>query len=335
MRGTTGASLLSAMLVIALGLAGCGPSRCGQRPGDRLLRCGDEIVAAGQFFHTGTPVVLWMDPGGYDAYRCRRHFQPELIMPHAPAAPTDPNRYGTRRNLPKDVRERVSARGWSLDEARAVVDQFVIHYDACGTSARCFKVLHDLRGLSVQFMLDLDGTIYQTLDLKERAWHAGTANDRSIGVEIANIGAYRNMKVPDEWYAKDLFGWPYVRIPAKIEERNVRTPWFVARPASKELATGVINGQDLMQYDFTPQQYDALVKLVATLNRVFPKLRIDVPRDSDGAVRTDVLSETELAQWSGLLGHLHVTKEKVDPGPAFDWDRVIEEARRERGSCWR
>jgi len=334
MRRTTGASLLAAMLVIALGLAGCGPSRCGQRPGDRLLRCGDEIVAAGQFFHTGTPVVLWMDPGGYDAYRCRRHFQPELIMPHAPAAPTDPNRYGTRRNLPKDVQGRVSARGWSLDEARAVVDQFVIHYDACGTSARCFKVLHDLRGLSVQFMLDLDGTIYQTLDLKERAWHAGTANDRSIGVEIANIGAYRNMKVPDEWYAKDLFGWPYVRIPAKIEERNVRTPWFVARPATKELATGVINGQELMQYDFTPEQYDALVKLVATLNRVFPKLRIDVPRDSDGAVRADVLSETELAQWSGLLGHSHVTKEKVDPGPAFNWDRVIEQARRERGSCW-
>ena len=24
-------------------------------PGDRLFRCGDEIVAAGQFFHTGTP----------------------------------------------------------------------------------------------------------------------------------------------------------------------------------------------------------------------------------------------------------------------------------------
>ena len=39
-------------------------------------------------------------------------------------------------------------------------------------------------------MLDLDGTIYQTLDLKERAWHATTSNSRSVGIEIANIGAY-------------------------------------------------------------------------------------------------------------------------------------------------
>src|SRR5262245_49945725 len=39
-------------------------------------RKGDEIVAAGQFFHTGTPVVLWMDPGGYDAYRVERRFAP-------------------------------------------------------------------------------------------------------------------------------------------------------------------------------------------------------------------------------------------------------------------
>ena len=51
-------------------------------------------------------------------------------------------------------------------------------------------MLHDLRGLSVHFMLDLDGTIYQTLDLKEGAWHATVANGRSIGIEIANIGAY-------------------------------------------------------------------------------------------------------------------------------------------------
>ena len=109
-------------------------------------------------------------------------------------------------------------------------------------------------------------------------------------------------------------------------------PSPAASVASKEIITGVINGQELMQYDFTLEQYDALVKLVAALNCIFPKLRIDVPRDGDGAVRSDVLSKAELAQWSGLLGHSHVTREKVDPGPAFNWDRVIEEARRERGN---
>jgi len=39
------------------------------------------------------------------------------------------------------------------------VVQFVFHYDVCGFSQRCFDVLHDHRGLSVHFMLDVDGTI--------------------------------------------------------------------------------------------------------------------------------------------------------------------------------
>ena len=71
-----------------------------------------------------------------------------------------------------------------------MVDQFVIHFDARGSSRKCFEILQDVRGLSVHFMLDLDGTIYQTLDVKEKAWHATIANGRSIGVEVANIGAY-------------------------------------------------------------------------------------------------------------------------------------------------
>ena len=40
--------------------------------------------------------------------------------------------------------------------------------DVEGYSKGTFRVLHDMRGLSVHFMLDLDGTIYQTLDLKVR-----------------------------------------------------------------------------------------------------------------------------------------------------------------------
>ncbi|HXS69039.1 MAG TPA: hypothetical protein VN761_09365, partial [Candidatus Polarisedimenticolia bacterium] len=39
--------------------AGC---KTGPLAGQMEPRRGDEIVAAGQFFHTGTPVVLWMDP---------------------------------------------------------------------------------------------------------------------------------------------------------------------------------------------------------------------------------------------------------------------------------
>jgi N-acetyl-anhydromuramyl-L-alanine amidase AmpD len=86
--------------------------------------------------------------------------------------------------------ERVKEQGWTLSDLQEQVDQFVIHFDVCGTSRQCFKILHDIRGLSVQFMCDIDGTIYQTLDLKESAWHATISNSRSVGIEIANLGAF-------------------------------------------------------------------------------------------------------------------------------------------------
>src|SRR4051812_43490117 len=44
------------------------------RPLTFMPRKGDEIVVAGQMFHTGTRVVTWMDAGGYDAYRTERRF---------------------------------------------------------------------------------------------------------------------------------------------------------------------------------------------------------------------------------------------------------------------
>jgi len=52
-----------------------------------------------------------------------------------------------------------------------------------------------------------------------------------------------------------------------------------------------------------------------------------VPRGPDGKVRNDVLSEEELKNFHGLVGHWHITKQKQDPGPAFDWDRVLNRAR--------
>jgi N-acetyl-anhydromuramyl-L-alanine amidase AmpD len=181
-----------------------------------------------------------------------------------------------------------------------------------------------MRGLSVHFMLDLDGTIYQTLDVKERAWHAGSANDRSVGIEIANMGAYENMDTLDKWYARDEDGRTYITFPEGYGETGIRTPEFVARPARNEPIIGEINGRELMQYDLTNEQYESLIKLTATLCQALPRITPDYPRDADGNLRTSVLSEQEMTDFSGLIGHWHVTKRKVDPGPAFDWDRVVD-----------
>jgi N-acetyl-anhydromuramyl-L-alanine amidase AmpD len=303
------------------------------KPGKISQRKGDEIVVAGQFIHTGTAVVLWMDPGGFDAYRVERRFS---SMDHADWASSQmdvrdlhsPNRFDMRTGLTAAQAELVRGGGWDLATLQSVVDQFVIHYDAAGTSRTCFKILHDARGLSVHFMLDLDGTIYQTLDLKERAWHATTSNSRSIGIEIANRGAFgpNEKEVFKDWYRKDASG-TFITIPASAGTNTQRTVGFIGRPARPDLVVGMIQGQTLRQYDLTPQQYQALIRLTAALCKTFPNLKCDYPRDASGHLITCKLPDKTLAGYHGLLGHFHIQTNKVDPGPAFQWDLVVNGAR--------
>jgi N-acetyl-anhydromuramyl-L-alanine amidase AmpD len=263
------------------------------RPGDPLQRRGDEIVVCGQLFHTGgARVVLWTDPGGYDAYRIEPRF-PSTAPTSAPA--TRPAAHFNRRV------DSIAPEQWDLPRLQQTVDQFVLHYDAAGSSRECFRILHDVRGLSVHFMLDTDGTIYQTLDLKERAWHATTSNSRSVGIEIANIGAYADPNDP------------------LLDRAGMQS----------ELVHDEVQGQSLYQHDFTPQQYDSLIKLTATLCKVLPRIRCDYPRGERGQLIRHKLPDDVLNAYQGVLGHYHIQTNKTDPGPAMEWDRVIDGARRQ------
>jgi N-acetylmuramoyl-L-alanine amidase len=301
--------------------------------GEKLTRRGDEIIVCGQLYHTTAKVVLWVDPGGYDAYRVERRFAPlEKAGWGEEAVPNlrRPNRFRTRTSgLSRPELERVRGGGWDLPLLQRVVDQFVIHFDARGTSRRCFEILHDVRGLSVHFMLDLDGTIYQTLDLKECAQHATIANSRSIGIEIANIGAFpEGGKDPfGLWYRRGPDGRVEIVEPGATGGRASSDQRSALRPSRAEPVTGTVQGQRLRQYDFTAAQYDALARLTATLCKHFPNIKCDYPRDASGALVTHKLPDRDLARYQGILGHYHVQTNKVDPGPAFQWDRLIETAR--------
>jgi N-acetyl-anhydromuramyl-L-alanine amidase AmpD len=180
-------------------------------------------------------------------------------------------------------------------------------------------------------MLDLDGTLYQTLDLKERAWHATTSNSRSIGIEIANIGAFDSAdeKAPfHTWYKADAEGYMRIQIPAELGgEGCQRTTNFVGRPSRPQPVSGKVQGRDLVQFDLTPEQYRSLVKLTAALCRIFPKIKCDYPRDEEGHLIPHKLSDLELEKYQGLLGHYHIQENKIDPGPAFQWDYVVEGVR--------
>lgn len=310
----------------------------------------DAIVVAGQRFHVGARVVLWTEPPHYDAYSTKARFaeastddeglryQPgrvrrvsrdnpeyELLPAEGPDERTDLQK---QRTIVEREDVLVAPASGDLRALRDVVDQFVLHYDVCGVSQTCFRVLQDDRKLSVQFLLDVDGTIYQTLDGRETAWHATISNPRSIGIEIANIGAYPLgvAKALDTWYGSDSAG-PYVRIPARLGDGGVRTEGFVGRPARPERIVGEVQGERLQQYDFTPEQYASLVKLTAALCRAFPKIEPDAPRDEDGRVLDRALSAEQWREFRGILGHYHVQKNKTDPGPAFDWEPYLAAVR--------
>src|SRR6266536_2328599 len=132
MRNTPRAFVVSALAAVSLLVSSCYTAR----PRTFVPRKGDEIIVAGKLFHTGTRVVTWMDPGGYDAYRVERRFSDleESSWEKSKEAVKDlrtPNRYGLRRDpvlTPADL-ERVRGGGWDLPTLRNVVDQFVIHYD--------------------------------------------------------------------------------------------------------------------------------------------------------------------------------------------------------------
>jgi N-acetyl-anhydromuramyl-L-alanine amidase AmpD len=334
MRKRVALPALRCLVVFTLALVVIGCASKPPRVGLQVPRKGDEIMVAGQLFHTGAPVVLWTDPGGYDAYRTERRFAPwrESSYQATTQAVRDidaPNRYGVREQVLTDEElEQVRGGGWPLELLQEKVDQFVIHYDVCGTSRTCFKVLHDVRGLSVQFMLDLDGTIYQTCDLKERAWHATKSNPRSVGIEIANMGAYQNPIAVKEWYETRADGKTYITIPPRFGDGGIRDKSVVLKPIRDEMVSGPIHGETYRQYDLTAQQYESLTKLTATLCTVLPRITCDYPRDTGGGVVTTNLSDDQWTNYTGVLGHYHVQRNKQDPGPAFQWDRVIGDARK-------
>lgn len=294
-------------------------------------KTGDEIVVCGERFHVGAPVVLWTQFPGYDGThlvpdpKAKKDLKPgeapPMVLAYEP---------GRSRRISEGMLEVLVAPG-SRDRASlaAVVDQFVLHYDVCGVSRTCHKVLRD-RGLSVHFLLDVDGTIYQTMDLADTAWHATKSNPRSIGVEIANMGAYarRDAAVFSEWYARDAAG-TYLQLPERLKGGGVRTEGFVGRPARDELVAGTIQKTLYHQYDFTTEQYASLAKLAAALCTALPRIGPDAPRDAQGRVVNHVLSDAEWERFHGILGHYHVQANKQDPGPAFDWEPFLRRVRAE------
>ena len=219
---------------------------------------GSHIVYAGNFYDIDWPnVVLWNNELGFSA---------------------------------KDGHYRASQK---LRKPRI----FINHWDVCLTSKMCQRVL-DQRGISVHFLIsepDQDGKciIYQTMDMNDVAYHAGNANQYSIGVEICNPYYLRY----DDWHVRN--GLP------------LRPRW-----------TGTVRGKELEEhlgfYDVQIRAAQALWRAVADACDI--PLRCPI---SNGKM-IDRLYEPALHDWTGFCHHYHtdVKKRKIDCA-GFDLQKYL------------
>ena len=174
---------------------------------------------------------------------------------------------------------------------------FVNHWDVCLSSRACQSVL-DKRGISVHFLIDNDGTIYQTLDMQHAAWHAGSerANRASVGVEISN--AYYPKY--QDWYVRNGF-----------EER----PMIEGAWVHHNLLDPFMG--------FYPKQLEALKALWAAIHKA-TGIPLKTPLNQFGNTSTQYEQEVTYGKFTGFVSHYHVSKRKIDCA-GLDIKKLLEE----------
>ena len=161
---------------------------------------------------------------------------------------------------------------------------FVAHWDVCLSARSCFKVLKK-RNLSVHFLIDNDGTIYQLMDCNDVAWHAGNrkVNNTSIGVEISNAYYLKYQS----WYKANGFG---------------------DRPIWEDVK---VHGRALDNFlGFYPMQIVAFRALVDALNKAYD-IPLVAPMKNNKLVET-IYDKAKDATFKGVVNHYHITKRKID-----------------------
>ncbi len=140
--------------------------------------------------------------------------------------------------------------------------------------------------LSVHFVIDHKGTIFQMADVDSRGAHCAGAyasfspNSVSVGIEV--IGRLTDFR----------------KVPSK----------GIERPRVRE----TIHGVEMDVDEMLPAQCEAAAQLCEALCTLYA-LPLRVPERPDGAVSLEMMNEKAAAVFTGCCGHLHVGA-KPDPG---------------------
>lgn len=182
----------------------------------------------------------------------------------------------------------------------------VLHYTAdAGGAVDWFR---DPRSrASAHFVLARDGSVVQMVDLDETAWHAGDykINRESVGIEVVNWGELT---------------WA---------DRGYRTWTGVYLRPDEVVASG---GYFWQRY--TDGQIEAIFTLldfVSVVSGIPLRFFFDGQPGMFGSERPIPLwlpAGLRCAPWrfevgSGVFGHCHLSRGKVDPGPHLPWEMLL------------
>jgi len=182
------------------------------------------------------------------------------------------------------------------------VEMIVVHFTASGSGTGVVSWFKNPQSrVSAHYIIDHDGKILQLVKDGDTAWHAGLPGDlarndairpnpRSIGIEIVNWGPLE--KRDDKYY-----NWTGNEHLGQVAE---------------------VGGK--YWEPFTEAQCESLIELVSYLCK-----RYNVPhRYPPLGPGTYYERAQHLADFHGILGHNAINKYKSDPGPCFDWDRLMD-----------
>lgn len=191
------------------------------------------------------------------------------------------------------------------------ITQIAFHHDVTRSAPQTFDILCK-RGISTHFDINYDGTIYQFLDCYHSAWATGDNNNMSIAIDMNN--------------------------PVLPEAKE-------SDPANglRDIYQDKINGSLKTMLGYTDAQYESLIALLKAFISPMqipgepdwiplPNIQQNCfpPITDSGEIINRLLKDP--TGFVGMLGHYHCSAQKWDPGPAFDWMRVLSGLKGERNS---
>ncbi len=192
------------------------------------------------------------------------------------------------------------------------IEMMVIHFTASGSGTGTVSWFKNPQSkVSAHYVIDRDGRMFQVVKDGNNAWHAGLSSRPALGLEANRLRLERGdlIRPNPRAIGIEIVNW------GPLEKRdNKYYNW-----TGKEHLGQVVEAGGQYWEPYTESQYDSLIELVSYLCKRYG-VTIRYPPQGAGVYHE---RPQDLADFSGILGHSAIDNTKSDPGPHFDWDRLM------------